>query len=74
MVGAHGFADHAPYHPRLLARLAHDADALAAQLVTTEKDAVRLPPAFRRNVLVLPVRLALEDDHILLDAIARLDL
>ena len=56
VVGARGFADHAPYHPRLLARLAHDAAALGAQLVTTEKDAVRLPPAFRRQVLVLPVQ------------------
>jgi tetraacyldisaccharide 4'-kinase len=61
LVAAHGFADHARYDARILARLATEAKARGAQLVTTEKDAVRLPPAFRPNVLVLPVRLEIED-------------
>ncbi len=74
IVGAHGFADHAPYPRRLLARLAQDAKLLRAQLVTTEKDAVRLPPAFRRQVLVLPVRLEIADGALLDAALARIGL
>jgi tetraacyldisaccharide 4'-kinase len=61
LVATHGFADHARFDARILARLATEAKAQGAQLVTTEKDAVRLPPAFRPNVLVLPVRLELDD-------------
>ena len=61
LVAAHGFADHAPFDPRILARLEAEAKAGRAQLVTTEKDAVRLPVAFRPKVLVLPVRLDLAD-------------
>jgi tetraacyldisaccharide 4'-kinase len=57
IVAAHGFADHEAYDTRMLARLDAEAATKSAQLVTTEKDAARLPPDFRRKVLVLPVRL-----------------
>lgn len=74
LVAAHGFADHAPYGGRILARLKAEARTLHAQLVTTEKDAIRLPAGFRREVLVLPVRLELADWSPLDAALARIGL
>ena len=53
--------DHAPFGKALLQRLEHESERLNAQLVTTEKDAVRLPVWFRTKVLSLPVRLRLND-------------
>ena len=42
-------------------RLSADAQTHGAQLVTTEKDAVRLPRDFMGQVLALPVRLEFDD-------------
>lgn len=53
--------DHQPLSPALMRRFASEAAELGAQLVTTEKDAARLPPSLRGEVLVLPVRLRLQD-------------
>lgn len=61
IVSAHALPDHAAFSPKLLARLEAEAVREHAQLVTTEKDAVRLPEAMRRQVLVLPVRLEIDD-------------
>ena len=65
LVGAHGFADHEPYGAAILRRLLAEARQADAMLVTTEKDAVRLPPAFRREVMALPVRLRWDDPEAL---------
>ena len=67
VVGSRALDDHQPLSEVLLQRLEIEALALRAQLVTTEKDAVRLPPSFRAKVLPLPVRLRV-DDWTLLDA------
>ena len=67
VVRAEPLADHQPFSLQLLTRLDTEARLLGAQLVTTEKDAARLPARFRPKVLTLPVRLRL-DDPVALDA------
>lgn len=56
------FADHYYYRPDDLAGLRARAKARGAQLVTTEKDLVRIPPEQRKDIAVLAVRARFADE------------
>ncbi len=57
LAGASGFPDHHLYTARELDGLRRRAATMEAMLVTTPKDAVRLPPALRSEVTVVDVAL-----------------
>ncbi|MES3027153.1 MAG: tetraacyldisaccharide 4'-kinase [Pseudomonadota bacterium] len=59
------FPDHFAYDEATLKMLAERAEQFGAGLVTTEKDWVRLPPAWRKRVHAWPVRAVFEDEAVL---------
>lgn len=72
LLHAEALSDHQPLTAALMKRLSIEAKALGAIMVTTEKDAVRLPADFRAEVLTLPVRLEITDWSALDRALAAL--
>jgi tetraacyldisaccharide 4'-kinase len=57
--------DHQKLARPMIKRLMKEAQSMNAQLVTTEKDAARLPGDLRSGILSLPVRLEFDDAHVL---------
>lgn len=72
IVETRALEDHQPLTTALLKRLEKDAQTARAQLVTTEKDAVRLPQSYRIKVLTVPVRLVIPNAAILKQKMADL--
>jgi tetraacyldisaccharide 4'-kinase len=63
LVGSKAFADHHPYSEADMAALFEEAQRLSAQLITTEKDMVRIPSHLRDQITVLPVTLRFENSE-----------
>ena len=62
IVSCQSLSDHQKLSSTLMTRLIEGARAENAQLVTTEKDYVRLPKQFRTEVITLPVRIKLNEN------------
>ena len=61
LAGRESFADHYPFDEGDMQALLAQAESLRALPVTTKKDFVRIPPAFRSRVTVVTVRLAWQE-------------
>lgn len=64
------FADHHPYSSSDLTKLQADALHYGAQLITTQKDWMRLPPDWRDKIAFLPVTMDLPDKDVIVSRIA----
>ncbi len=71
LVGWHAFADHHPYNAEDIKQLQQEAKDKNATLITTEKDHMRLPSEFAKQVQTLPIALNFKDSHALLSFIQK---
>lgn len=72
VVGRQSFADHYPYDDTDIRALLKEAEALHALPVTTRKDIVRVPPAWRDRIAVASIGVAWDDETALEGLIAPL--
>ena len=72
VVKTRNFPDHHPYSRADLEALHDQAKASGLQLVTTEKDAIKLSAEMRKNIEILPVRLEWQDPKAFQDLLNRL--
>jgi tetraacyldisaccharide 4'-kinase len=61
LAATRSFADHHAYSERDITQLLGEAKTLGARLITTAKDAVKLPAALREQLNILPVELVWND-------------
>jgi len=66
LVNFQSFADHHPYSDAELNALIAQAKAKSAGLITTEKDYMRLPDAFKKQIQYLPITLSFENPDALM--------
>ena len=59
------FPDHHPFTRQELDNLADAAETMQATLVTTAKDAVRLPPAVRGKTIIVDIAIEFEDEKLI---------
>ena len=71
LADAISFPDHHPYSNPMLMRLERTANTHDALLVTTEKDAMRLPAWFQKRVEVATVHLGFSDPALIDDLLAQ---
>jgi tetraacyldisaccharide 4'-kinase len=65
LLATEDFPDHHPYSRPEIEEMLTEAEACGALLVTTTKDAVRIPPELRSRVTVLPVALEWDEPGLL---------
>ncbi len=73
LVETHEFGDHENYSNEILDRMKREAESKRAKLITTEKDAMRLPPSWQGQILSLPVRLEMTDGDLAEWVLAQLE-
>lgn len=61
LAGWHDFPDHYAFTAADIERLKREADKTGAQLITTSKDFMRIPSAYKKYVHALPVTLVFEE-------------